>query len=94
MLEKSPDCFFGCAIKWDPITGVIKLDQGRYLREIVAKYDMTDIHSCSNKMVELCPIGTRSEVADIGTKSLAEPAFVMLRNVLLGLTTFSELQGM
>ena len=52
---------------------------------------------CSNKMVELRPIGTRFEVADIGTKApvaLPEPAFVMLRNVLLGLTTFSDLQGM
>jgi len=45
-------------------------------------------------MVELRPIGTRFEVADIGTKALLEPAFVMLRNVLLGLTTFSDLQGM
>ena len=44
----------------------------------------------SNKMVELRPIDTRFEVADIGTKALPEPAFVML----LGLTTFSDLQGM
>jgi len=49
---------------------------------------------CSKKMVELRPIGTRFEITDIGTKALTEPAFVMLRNVLLGLTTFSELQGM
>jgi len=28
-----------------PITGVIKFDPGKYLREIVAKYDMTNIHS-------------------------------------------------
>jgi len=49
---------------------------------------------CSNKMVELRPIGMRFEVADIGTKVLPEPAFVMLRNVLLGLTTLSDLQGM
>jgi len=33
------------AIEWDPITGVIKLDPGKYLREIVAKYDMTDMNS-------------------------------------------------
>ena len=45
-------------------------------------------------MFELRPIGRRFEVADIGTKALPEPAFVMLRNVLLGLTTFSDLQGM
>jgi len=49
---------------------------------------------CSNKMVELRPIGTRFEVANIGTKALLELAFVMLCNVLLVLTTFSELQGM
>jgi len=49
---------------------------------------------CSNKMVELRPIGTKFEVADIGMKDLPEPAFVMLRNVLLGLITFSELSGM
>ena len=41
VLEKDPDYFLGCAIEWDPITGVIKLDPGKYLREIVA----TDIHS-------------------------------------------------
>jgi len=45
VLEKDPDYFLGCAIEWDPVTDVIKLDPGYYLREIVAKYDMTDIHS-------------------------------------------------
>jgi len=45
VLEKDPDYSLECAIEWDPITGIIKLDQGKYLREIVAKYDMTDIHS-------------------------------------------------
>ena len=30
---------------------------------------------CSNKMVDLRPICTRFEVADIGTKALPEPAF-------------------
>jgi len=45
VLEKDPDYFLGCAIEWDPVTGVIKLDPGKYLREIVAKYDMIDIHS-------------------------------------------------
>ena len=43
--EKDPDYFLGCAIEWDPITGVIKLDPGENLRKIVAKYDMTNIHS-------------------------------------------------
>jgi len=28
-----------------PITGVIKPDPGKYLREIIAKYKMMDIHS-------------------------------------------------
>jgi len=45
---------------------------------------------CSNKMVELRPIGTRFEVANIGTKALPEPVFVMLRNALLGIITFRQ----
>jgi len=45
VLEKDPDYFLGCAIEWDPITGIIKLDPGKYLHEIVAKYVMTDVHS-------------------------------------------------
>jgi len=49
---------------------------------------------CSNKKVELRLVSTRFEVVDIGTKALPEPAFVMFRNVLLGITTFSKLQGM
>jgi len=49
---------------------------------------------CSNKMAKLRPIGTRFEVADIGTKALPKPAFVMLCNVLSGIIIFSELQGM
>ena len=36
-------------------------------------------------------ISTRCEV---GNKDLPEPVFVMLRNILVGITTFSELQGM
>jgi len=36
VLEKDPDCFLDCAIEWDPITGVIKFDPAKYLREIVA----------------------------------------------------------
>jgi len=45
VLEKDADNFLGCAIEWHPITSVIKLDPGKYLRDIVAKYDMMDIHS-------------------------------------------------
>jgi len=44
-LKKDLYYFLGCAIEWDPITCVIKLDPGKCLRKIVAKYDMTDIHS-------------------------------------------------
>jgi len=44
VLEKDADYFPGCAMEWDPTTGVIKLDPGKYLCEIVAKYDMTNIH--------------------------------------------------
>jgi len=49
---------------------------------------------CLNKMIEIRPIGTRFEVVDIRTKALPEPTVVMLHNVLLGIITFSELQGM
>jgi len=53
------------------------------------------VHECYlNKMVELRRVGTRFEVVDIETKALLAPAFVMLRNVPLDLTTFIELQGM
>jgi len=44
-LKRDPDRFFSCAIEWDPITGIIKLDSSKYLRKIIAKYDMTDVHS-------------------------------------------------
>ena len=35
-------------------------------------------------MVELRPVPTRNELADIGTKALAWPALVRLRDVLFG----------
>jgi len=44
VLEKDPDYFIGFVIQWDPIIGVIKLDPWKYLREIVAKYDMSGLH--------------------------------------------------
>jgi len=48
---------------------------------------------CGNKMVELRPIGTKFEIADIGTKALPESVFILLRDVMLGTVSFSELQG-
>jgi len=45
-------------------------------------------------MIEIRPIGTRFEVLEIETTALPETAVVMLHNVLLGIITFSELQGM
>jgi len=41
LLDKDPNYVLGCTIEWDPITGVIKLGPGKYLREFVANYDMT-----------------------------------------------------
>ncbi len=40
VVEKDPDYFLGCAIEWDPETGVIQLDASKYLREVIAKFDM------------------------------------------------------
>jgi hypothetical protein len=34
VVEKDPDYFLGCAIEWDPETGVIQLDASKYLREV------------------------------------------------------------
>jgi len=45
VLEKDPVYFPRCSIEWDPITGIIQLHPEKYLLEIVAKHDMTDIHS-------------------------------------------------
>jgi len=39
------------------------------------------LQCCSNKMVEPRHIGARSEVADIGTNAVLEPASVMLRTL-------------
>jgi hypothetical protein len=44
VVEKDPDYFLGCAIEWDPETGVIKLDASKYLREVIAKFDMVGAH--------------------------------------------------
>ena len=34
VLEKDADYFLDCAIEWDPITGIVKHDPGKYLREL------------------------------------------------------------
>ena len=47
----------------------------------------------AEKMVELMPVSTKFELADIGTKALPAPAFTMLRDVILGKVTFSQVQG-
>jgi hypothetical protein len=47
---------------------------------------------CANGMVELRPVPTRHELADIGTKALAWPALVRLRNVLFSNVSFSALE--
>jgi hypothetical protein len=44
VVEKDPDYFLGCAIEWDPETGVIQLDASKYLREVIAKFDMVGSH--------------------------------------------------
>ena len=47
----------------------------------------------AERMVELKPVSTKFELADIGTKALPSPAFVMLRDVILGKVSFSSVQG-
>ena len=47
---------------------------------------------CADGMVELRPVPTRNELADIGTKALAWPALVRLRDVLFGNVRFSSLE--
>jgi hypothetical protein len=46
---------------------------------------------CAEKMVRLEPVPTKSELADIGTKALAQPAFERLKPVLLGRIPFSTI---
>ena len=48
---------------------------------------------CEEKMVQLEPISTKSELADIGTKALAQPAFERLKQVLIGKVPFSAIHG-
>ena len=45
VIKQDLDYFLRCGIDWDPITSIIKLDPGKYLGEILAKYDMLGAHS-------------------------------------------------
>jgi hypothetical protein len=49
---------------------------------------------CYEGIVELRHIGTKYQLADIGTKTLPAPDFLPLRNVILGKVSFSDLQGL
>jgi hypothetical protein len=49
---------------------------------------------CDEGIVELRHIGTKFQLADIGTKHCLHPAFIPLRDVILGKVSFSDLQGM
>ena len=46
---------------------------------------------CDDKMVQLRPVATYNELADMGTKALFLPAFNRLRQVLRGQLSFSSL---
>ena len=46
---------------------------------------------CDDKMVQLRPVATYNELADIGTKALALPAFNRLKQVINGQISFSML---
>ncbi len=47
MVEKDQDYFLGCVMEWDSETGVIQLDTIKYLREVIAKFDMVGTHPSS-----------------------------------------------
>jgi hypothetical protein len=49
---------------------------------------------CDEGIVELRHIGTKYQLADIGTKALPAPVFISVRDVILGKVSFSDLQGM
>jgi hypothetical protein len=49
---------------------------------------------CDEGIVELRHIGTKYQLADIGTKALPAPVFLPLRDVVLGKVSFSDLQGL
>ena len=45
---------------------------------------------CAERVVELHPVDTKNQHADIGTKALAQPAFERLKSVLLGKIKFAD----
>jgi hypothetical protein len=49
---------------------------------------------CDEGIVDLRHIGTKYQLADIGTKVLPAPAFLPLRDVILGKVSFSDLKGL
>ena len=44
VLQKYPEYFLECGIEWDLTTSIIQIDPGKYLREMVAKYEMNGTH--------------------------------------------------
>jgi hypothetical protein len=48
---------------------------------------------CAEQMVELHPVDTKNQLADIGTKALAQPAFERLKAVLFGKIRFSAINN-
>ncbi len=53
--EKEHDYFLGCGITQDLETGKIHLDPSKYIRETIAKYDMTEAVTSPLPM----PVGTK-----------------------------------
>ena len=46
---------------------------------------------CAERLVELHPVDTKNQLADIGTKALAQPAFERLKSVLFGKIKFADI---
>ena len=64
VVEKDPDYFLGCAVEWDPETGVIQLDASKYLREVIAKFDLLGTHPSPIP----APAGTKIYANENGTE--------------------------
>ena len=48
---------------------------------------------CGERLVELHPVDTKNQLADIGTKALAQPAFERLKSVLFGKIKFADVNN-
>ena len=48
---------------------------------------------CDDGMVELSPVATSNQLADIGTKALPLPAFNRLKEVISGRVSFSSINS-